>query len=100
MGERIVIASDHAAVALKAALVAHLREAGHEVNDLGPDGIDPVDYPDYGYQIAEEIAAGRGGMRRRLVRLRHRHLDRRQPPPGRPLRAGRRAAFRRARPPA
>ncbi len=59
MGERIVIASDHAAVALKAVLVAHLREAGHEVNDLGPSGIDPVDYPDFGYHIAEEIAAGR-----------------------------------------
>lgn len=59
MGERIVIASDHAAVALKATLVATLREWGHEVNDLGPDGIESVDYPDYGYRIAEEIAAGR-----------------------------------------
>lgn len=59
MGERIVIASDHAAVALKAVLVTHLRETGHEVNDLGPNGIDPVDYPDFGYHIAEEIAAGR-----------------------------------------
>ncbi|MGQ0660236.1 RpiB/LacA/LacB family sugar-phosphate isomerase [Sphingosinicella sp.] len=59
MGERIVIASDHAAVALKALLLAHLSEGGHDVTDLGPDGIDPVDYPDYGYKIAEEIAAGR-----------------------------------------
>lgn len=59
MGERIVIASDHTAVALKAALVAHLREAGHEVDDLGPNGVDPVDYPDFGYHIAEAIAAGR-----------------------------------------
>lgn len=55
---RIVIASDHAAVELKAALVAHLEGAGHEVDDLGPDGVDSVDYPDYGYKIADAIAAG------------------------------------------
>ncbi len=59
MAERIAIASDHAALALKAELVAWLREAGHVVTDLGPDGVDSVDYPDYGYKLAEEIAAGR-----------------------------------------
>src|SRR6188508_1472503 len=56
---RIAIASDHAAVALKADLVAWLGELGHEVNDLGPEGIESVDYPDYGYKLAEAIAAGR-----------------------------------------
>ena len=56
---RIAIASDHAAVALKAELVQWLNEVGHEVNDLGPQGIESVDYPDYGYKLAEEIAAGR-----------------------------------------
>jgi len=55
---RIAIASDHAAVALKADLVAWLSELGHEVNDLGPHGIESVDYPDYGYKLAEQIAAG------------------------------------------
>ena len=55
---RIVIASDHAAVDLKAALVDHLRGAGHEVDDLGPDGVASVDYPDYGYKIADAIASG------------------------------------------
>jgi ribose 5-phosphate isomerase B len=58
VGERIVIASDHAAVEMKAMLCAHLREAGHEVTDLGPGGVDSVDYPDYGYQIAQAVAAG------------------------------------------
>ncbi len=56
---RIAIASDHAAVALKADLVQWLSELGHEVNDLGPQGIESVDYPDYGYKLAEEIAAAR-----------------------------------------
>lgn len=59
MAERIAIASDHAAVELKAALVDYLREQGHNVTDLGPQGVDSVDYPDYGYKLAEEIAAGR-----------------------------------------
>lgn len=44
---------------MKAELIAYLREAGHVVTDLGPDGVDSVDYPDYGYKLAEEIAAGR-----------------------------------------
>jgi len=56
---RIAIASDHAAVALKADLVAWLGGEGHDVADLGPEGVESVDYPDYGYKLAEEIAAGR-----------------------------------------
>lgn len=55
---RIAIASDHAAVALKDELAAWLAELGHEVNDLGTHGTESVDYPDYGYKVAEEIAAG------------------------------------------
>lgn len=58
MTERIAIASDHAAVELKAALVEHMQAQGHDVLDLGPEGADPVDYPDYGYKIAEAIASG------------------------------------------
>jgi ribose 5-phosphate isomerase B len=59
---RIAIASDHAAVELKAQLVGWLAETGHEVDDLGPQGIESVDYPDYGYKLAEEIAAGRAAF--------------------------------------
>jgi ribose 5-phosphate isomerase B len=56
---RIAIASDHSAVELKGQLGAWLCEAGHEVTDLGPEGVDSVDYPDYGYKLADEIAGGR-----------------------------------------
>jgi ribose 5-phosphate isomerase B len=59
VAERIAIVSDHAAFEMKAALAAWLRDCGHTVTDLGPDGVDSVDYPDYGYKLAEEIAAGR-----------------------------------------
>ena len=58
MAERIAIASDHAAVDMKTALLAHLAERGHQVLDLGPDGFDSVDYPDYGYKLAEAVASG------------------------------------------
>jgi len=55
---RIAIASDHAAVALKSTLAAWLRDAGHEVDDLGPHDTASVDYPDYGYKLAEAVASG------------------------------------------
>ena len=55
---RIAIASDHAAVELKAELAQWLRGEGHEVDDLGPATADRVDYPDYGYKLATAIASG------------------------------------------
>lgn len=55
---RIAIASDHAAIDLKAALAEWLRAAGHDVADLGPDSSASVDYPDYGYKLAAAIADG------------------------------------------
>jgi len=55
---RIAIASDHAAVAMKAELVQWLAELGHEVADLGPNGDASVDYPDYGYKLADLVASG------------------------------------------
>jgi ribose 5-phosphate isomerase B len=55
---RIAIASDHAAFELKATLAAYLRDAGHEVSDLGPHDASSVDYPDYGYALARAVAEG------------------------------------------
>lgn len=55
---RIAIASDHAALALKSALVDYVREQGHEVTDLGPHDESSVDYPDFGYKLAAAIADG------------------------------------------
>ena len=55
---KIAIASDHAAVELKAELAEALRDWGHDVTDLGPATADRVDYPDYGYKLAEAVASG------------------------------------------
>lgn len=56
---RIAIASDHAAYELKALLADWLRAEGHDVEDLGTNGPDSVDYPDFGYALGEAMAAGR-----------------------------------------
>ena len=55
---KIAIASDHAAIDLKATLREWLIEQGHEVADLGPDTADSVDYPDFGYALAGVVAEG------------------------------------------
>jgi len=55
---KIAIASDHAAVDLKGELAQWLAGLGHDVADLGTDGTASVDYPDYGYALAEHVAAG------------------------------------------
>ncbi len=56
---RIAIASDHAAFDLKASLAQWLRDEGHDVIDLGPADTGSVDYPDYGYKLADAMAEGR-----------------------------------------
>jgi ribose 5-phosphate isomerase B len=59
MAMRIALAADHAGYLLKDELVQWLREAGHDVTDLGTNGPESVDYPRFGERLAEEIAAGR-----------------------------------------
>lgn len=59
MPHTIAIASDHAAYAMKAELAEWLRNEGHEVLDLGTNGPESVDYPDYGYRLAKAIEDGR-----------------------------------------
>lgn len=58
MPHRIAIASDHAAFAMKSELAEWLREQGNEVLDLGTNGPESVDYPDYGYRVGAAIAEG------------------------------------------
>lgn len=53
---RIALASDHAALDLRQALGRWLAEQGHDVTDLGCDGPASVDYPDFGYRVADAIA--------------------------------------------
>jgi ribose 5-phosphate isomerase B len=58
MSRRIAIASDHAATVMKSELAEWLRGLGHNVLDLGTNGPESVDYPDYGYRLAGAIEDG------------------------------------------
>ena len=55
---RIALAADHAGYLLKDELAAWLRDQGHEVSDLGTNGPDSVDYPEYGAKLAHAVASG------------------------------------------
>ena len=55
---RVVIGADHTGVALKAALITHLRQAGKSVTDVGTAGPEPVDYPDIAAAVAVAVARG------------------------------------------
>jgi ribose 5-phosphate isomerase B len=55
---RIALAADHAGYLLKDELVAWLRETGHDVIDLGTNGPESVDYPQFGARLAEAVAKG------------------------------------------
>ena len=58
-GQTVAIASDHAGVNLKTMLKADLEADGYDVLDLGTNGPESVDYPDFGFALAEAIADGR-----------------------------------------
>ena len=55
---KIAIGSDHAGFALKSQLAEHLREAGHDVDDLGTHSEESVDYPEYGALGARAVVNG------------------------------------------
>lgn len=52
---KIVLASDHGGVRMKADLLAHFRGKGIAAEDLGTDSTRSVDYPDYGFAAASVI---------------------------------------------
>ena len=58
MSETIAIASDHGGVELKSLLKKDLGEKGLTVLDLGTEGAESVDYPDFADKLAAAIRAG------------------------------------------
>jgi ribose 5-phosphate isomerase B len=56
---RIALAADHAGYALKDELAMWLREQGHEVTDLGTNGPESVDYPQYGAKLGAFVGEGK-----------------------------------------
>jgi ribose 5-phosphate isomerase B len=54
----VAIAGDHTSLALKAAIVAHLRGRAVAAHDLGTNGTEPVDYPDTAAAAARQVSRG------------------------------------------
>jgi len=55
---RIAIGSDHAGYELKSAVATLLAGDGHDVEDVGTDSTESVDYPDFAAAAAEAVAVG------------------------------------------
>ena len=54
----VALAGDHTSVALKSAIVQHLRRRGIAAHDLGTNSSEPVDYPDTAAAVAQQVARG------------------------------------------
>lgn len=81
--DTVAIAADHAGFPLKQALKDELARLGLGVLDLGTDGPQSVDYPDFADRLAEAIKANRArrgvlvcgtGIGISIAANRHRHL--------------------------
>ena len=55
---RIALGSDHAGFPLKQTVAEHLRAGGHDVQDLGTDSEQPVDYPPFCAAAARAVVKG------------------------------------------
>jgi ribose 5-phosphate isomerase B len=55
---RIAIGSDHAGFRLKEHLKQVLKQDGHDVDDLGTDSEEPVDYPPICAAVGRAVAGG------------------------------------------
>ena len=55
---KIAIGADHAGFALKDQVRDALRQAGHEVVDVGANSAESTDYPDYAGTVAHDVVSG------------------------------------------
>ncbi len=56
---KIAIGSDHAGLELKEYIKRILAGENYEVVDYGTDSPQSVDYPDFGFKVAKDVAAGK-----------------------------------------
>ena len=60
--KRIAIGADHGGFEMKAVLADHLRQAGHQVKDVGTLSCEAVDYPVFARAVAEAVSGGRADV--------------------------------------
>jgi deoxyribose-phosphate aldolase len=56
--KKIALGADHGGFDLKTVLAAHLREAGHQVEDVGTSSREAVDYPVFARAVADAVSQG------------------------------------------
>jgi RpiB/LacA/LacB family sugar-phosphate isomerase len=55
---KIALGADHAGFGLKEELKRFLQVMGHDVVDLGTNGTESVDYPDFAFAVAQAVRSG------------------------------------------
>jgi ribose 5-phosphate isomerase B len=60
--KKIALGADHGGFELKVGLAAHLRQAGHQVEDVGTSSREAVDYPVFALAVAEAVSQGRADV--------------------------------------
>jgi len=55
---KISIGCDHRGLELKEKIKEYLVGLSHEVTDFGTNSTESVDYPDFGFKVAESVAGG------------------------------------------
>ncbi len=55
----IAIAGDHGGIDLKSLLAKEIEALGYDLLDLGTNGPESVDYPDFAYALAEAVRGGK-----------------------------------------
>jgi ribose 5-phosphate isomerase B len=55
----VAIGADHGGYELKEALKPELKTLGYEVNDVGTNSKDAVDYPDFAHAVAQAVGNGK-----------------------------------------
>jgi ribose 5-phosphate isomerase B len=59
-GKKVVaIGADHGGLELKEALKPELKTLGFEINDVGTNSKDAVDYPDFAHAVAQSVSSGK-----------------------------------------
>ncbi len=56
--KKVAVASDHGAFDLKSKIVSRLKSLGYEPVDMGTDGTESVDYPDYAAKVSTAVSNG------------------------------------------
>jgi len=53
---KIIIASDHHGVGIKAKIIKFLKKLGYQVDDYGTNSEELVDYPEYAFKVAKSVS--------------------------------------------